>query len=290
MLGIAGLSMAGVFYKLSHTAVVTIVAYRMLFAALLIAPLALTARLSAGSGAKADFSAHDRAATIAAGVLFAIDLTLWASSLKYTTIASAALFVSMHPVFVAIFAGVFLKERPTAWTFAGIAIGLLGIVIVAGRDVRLSGHALLGDGLALCAALTESAYLLVGRHVRQRVNALAYGFVVYTACALCVSAAVLVLRAPLALSANDAVMALALAGVVTVGGHTLVSFALGHLPAAVVAVCFLAEPLFAALLALALLHQRIPAATALGGSIALCGIGLLAYGNERKRQPAAFAV
>jgi drug/metabolite transporter (DMT)-like permease len=53
------------------------------------------------------------------------------------------------------------------------------------------------------------------------------------------------------------------------------------MPAAVVAVSFLAQPLMAATFALILLHQVIPLTTALGGIIALAGIGVVAYANER---------
>jgi len=77
-------------------------------------------------------------------------------------------------------------------------------------------------------------------------------------------------------------MALGVALSATVIGHTLVSFSLGHMPAPVVAVSFLAQPLLAAFFAYAILHQSIPWTTAAGGLIALAGIGIVAYANERQ--------
>jgi drug/metabolite transporter (DMT)-like permease len=58
------------------------------------------------------------------------------------------------------------------------------------------------------------------------------------------------------------------------------------MPAAMVAVSFLAQPMLAALFALALLHQSIPWTTVVGGAIALAGIGIVAYANERQTAPA----
>lgn len=280
-LGIAGLSTAGIFYGLASAPVVTIVAYRMAIAALVMVPITFVTR---GSGALSvtPFSRADRWMTAGAGLLFAIDLMVWATSLKFTTVASAALFVSTHPIFVALLASLLFRERPTPLIAVGIAIGIVGIAIVGWQDLRLSGRALIGDGLAMLAALAETGYLLVGRHVRQRVDAPRYALLVYATCAVFVCVTALGTGSGFSLSAHDLALAAGLAIVATVLGHTLVSQSLGYMPAAVVAVSFLAQPLMAAFFALIFLGQQIPVATALGGLIALAGIGVVAYGNERR--------
>jgi drug/metabolite transporter (DMT)-like permease len=286
LLGIAGLSTAGIFYKLASAPVVTMVAYRMAIAAVLMLPVTfVTRRVAAGdmsTQASAPFSRVDRWMTFGAGLLFALDLVVWASSLQFTTVASAALFVSTQPIFVALLAWVLFRERPTPLIAMGIAIGIAGIAIVGWQDVRVSGRALVGDGLAIFAALAETGYLLVGRNVRQRIDAPRYALLVYASCALFVCGAALGARSGLALSLHDLALAAGLAVVATVLGHTLVSLSLGYMPAAVVAVSFLAQPLMAAVFALIFLAQQIPPATVLGGLIALAGIGVVAYGNERR--------
>jgi len=281
-LGIAGLSTAGIFYKLASAPVVAMVAYRMVIAALLMLPVALIMRGSGAAQTAVAFSRTDRWVTAGAGLLFALDLMIWATSLKFTTVASAALFVSTHPIFVALLAWLLFRERPTPLIAAGIAIGIAGIAIVGWQDVRLSGRALIGDGLAMLAALAETGYLLVGRHVRQRIDAPRYALLVYASCALFVCGTAIGSGTRLALSPHDLALAVGLAVVATVLGHTLVSQSLGYMPAAVVAVSFLAQPLMAALFALIFLGQQVPVATALGGLIALAGIGVVAYGNERR--------
>lgn len=281
-LGIAGLSMAGIFYKLAHAPVVTMVAYRMLFAAALMLPVALVARSSGASQTRVAFTRADLWTTAGAGLLFALDLVVWATSLQYTTVASAALFVSTHPIFVAILAWLIFRERPTPLIIAGIAIGIAGITIVAWQDVQLSGRALIGDGLALLAAFAETGYLLCGRSVRQRIDAPRYALGVYASCAAFVCVVALGSGAGFAIAGHDLLLAVGLAVVATVLGHTLVSQSLGYMPAAVVAVSFLAQPLMAAVFALIFLHQVIPLATAIGGLIALAGIGVVAYANERR--------
>jgi drug/metabolite transporter (DMT)-like permease len=281
-LGIAGLSMAGIFYSLAHAPVVTMVAYRMVFAALLMMPVAFVARGSGAAQTHAPFTRVDMWTTAGAGALFAFDLIIWAMSLKFTSVASAALFVSTHPIFVALLAWLIFRERPTPLILAGIAIGVIGIAIVARHDVQLSGRALIGDGLALVAALAETGYLLCGRSVRQRIDAPRYALGVYASCAAFVCVAAFGTGAGFAISGHDLVLAIGLAVVATVLGHTLVSQSLGYMPAAVVAVSFLAQPVLAAVFALMFLAQVIPLATALGGLVALAGIGVVAYANERR--------
>src|ERR1700680_3928611 len=281
-IGIAGLSMAGIFYSLAHAPVLTMVAYRMLLAALFMFPVALIARGGGIAQTRSLLSRADVWATAGAGFLFALDLAIWATSLKFTSVASAALFVSTHPIFVALLAWALFRERPTALMLAGIAIGVVGITIVGWHDVQLSGRALLGDGLALVAALAETGYLLVGRHVRQRIDAPRYALGVYASCAAFVCVAVFMSSAGFAVSRHDLLLCVGLALVATVLGDRVVSPSLGYMPAAVVAVSFLAQPLMAAVFALFFLAQHIPVTTALGGVIALAGIGVVAYGNERR--------
>lgn len=279
--GIAGLSSAGIFYSLAHAPVVTVVAYRTLFGVLFIVPVALIARRVGAPQTRAPISRAELWMMLAAGFLFSLDLTIWALSLRFTTVASAALFVSTDPIWVALLAWLFLRERLTPAMLAGIAIAIIGIAIVAGQDVRLSGRALLGDGIALLAALAESGYLLCGRHVRQRIDAPRYALIVYVTCAVFVTAYALVSGAGLAISHHDLALAIGVALCATAIGHTLVSWSLGHMPAVVVGVSFLAQPLMAAVFALIFLGQHIPVATALGGAVALAGIGVVAYASER---------
>jgi drug/metabolite transporter (DMT)-like permease len=279
--GVIGLSFAGIFYSLARSPAVAMVAYRSLFAVLLVLPLLAFSRRGARAAAQTPFRAADLALSIVAGVLFALDLTVWAIGLRYTSVSSAMLFVSTDPIWIALFGAIFFAERPKPLAVAGIAVAVAGTVVVAGMDVRLSGSALWGDGLALTAALAETWYLLIGRRVRARVDTTRYATVVYLSCAACMWLILAGTHVSPVISMHDVWLAVALALVVTVIGHTLISRSLGYMPAAVVAVCILSQPLIAAVLAFLFLHQIVPMTTAIGGLVALAGIGLVAYANER---------
>ena len=280
LVGIAGLSLAGVFYKLASAPAVAMVAWRMLIGTAVLAPVAYVMRRATPHRIR--FTRADLQLSAAAGAFFCVDLVLWAVSLRYTSVASAALFVSTQPIYVAALATTYFGERPSRELFSGVALGIVGIIIVGAVDLHLSGRALIGDGLALTAALAETAYLLIGRRVRQHIDAPRYVLVVYATCAVCCWLALYALGVPAHMSGHDMMMAFGVALSATVVGHTLVSLSLGYMPAPVVAISFLAQPMLAALFALAFLHQSIPWTTAAGGAIALAGIGIVAYANERQ--------
>jgi len=284
LVGVAGLSMAGVFYKLAAAPIIVIVAYRMLFAAALSVPLAGASRALSGINAKSRsrLSTADVRASLLSGVFFAVDVLAWAMSLKFTSVASAGLFVSTDPIFVSLLAWIFLRERPSSLMGFGIAIGVVGLTVVGGHDLHVAGRALVGDAIACFAALCESAYLLVGRHVRRRVDAPRYTLVLYSASTVVLWIAVVAGHWAIAISRQDLFIALALAVVVTLLGHTLVSQSLGATPASAVAASFMAQPMLAALFALWFIHQPILLPTVIGGLIALAGVGIVVLASERR--------
>jgi drug/metabolite transporter (DMT)-like permease len=280
-LGVVGLSCAGIFYSLAHAPAMTMVAYRCLFAVVLVLPLLALPRRDARTLARAPIRRSDLVLSVVAGAIFALDLTLWAVGLHYTSVSSAMLMVSTDPIWIALFGALFFAEKPKPLTVAGIAAAVVGAAVVAGVDIRISGSALGGDALALAAAMAETWYFLIGRRVRARVDTARYATIVYISCAACTWLMLSATHYSPVISLHDVWLALALALVVTVMGHTLISRSLGYMPAAVVAVCILSQPLIAAVLAFLFLHQTVPVTTAVGGLIALAGIGLVAYANER---------
>src|SRR4029077_7866758 len=164
----------------------------------------------------------DVALSITAGALFAIDLTLWAVGLHYTSVSSAMLFVITDPIWIALFGALFFAEKPKPLAVAGILVAVAGTAVVAGMDIRISGSALAGDALALAAALAETWYLLIGRRVRAHVDTTRYATIVYISCAICTWLMLWSAHFSPEVSLHDIWLAIALALVVTVMGHTLI--------------------------------------------------------------------
>ncbi len=230
------------------------------------------------SGGLARFRGLDRATLgwiAASGVLLGLHFATWTVSLQYTSVASSVLFVTVHPVLVAIAAYTIFGERTNRLAMLGIALTLLGSAVVAGGDVRLGGAAVRGDLLAFAGAVVFAGYLLIGRGARRSLETMDYSVPVYAVCALFLAPCSLAFGQPLtAVGGRDLLIFLGLAIVPTLGGHLLYNWALKYVAATVVSVSFLGEPIGASLLAWPLLGQQPPLSTVTGGAIILVGIWL----------------
>jgi drug/metabolite transporter (DMT)-like permease len=210
------------------------------------------------------------------GAALGLHLALFQGALTLTSVASTVTLTTMSPLFVALGGWWLLGERTTKRAWQGMAVTVLGALVIGIADATggpTGGHALLGDAMALGAAIAGSAYLLVGREVRRDTPTSVYGAMVYGV------AGVVLLPVCLAtgtsLTGYSGTTWLAIAGIV-VGpqllGHTVFNLLLQVLPATTVAVAILAEPVGAGLLAWLVLGELPPAFFALGAPLVLLGV------------------
>src|SRR2546426_12855 len=104
------------------------------------------------------------------GLLLALHFWSWIASLRFTTVASSVVLVSLKPVFAWGIAALWLREHPGRAERWGIVLAVLGASLIGLGDARLSLGALSGDALALCGAVTGAGYYVIGRRVRQTVG------------------------------------------------------------------------------------------------------------------------
>lgn len=273
---IGAVSFTAILIRLAEAPALTIATDRMVLAVL----LQLPALLLLDRHGLRRIGRHDLLLTAAAGVFLAFHFGLWTLSLDFTSVASSVVFVSIHPIFVTIFAWAFLREKLTPWVLVGIGLTWLGSLLIGLNDLRLGGEALSGDLLAAAGAAAMVGYLLLGKQLRSRHSFLVYTTLVYAACAAALAMMALAAGSPLLPSSNtDLALFFALA-VATLGGHTVFNWVLRHVPASVVAVSFVGEPAGAAFLAWLILAEPIGALTAAGGLAMLAGI----YATARPRR------
>src|SRR2546423_5735486 len=120
---------------------------------------------------------------ILSGLLLALHFWSWIASLRFTTVASSVVLVSLKPVFAWGLAAAWLGEQPTRTEAWGIALAVSGASLIGLTDARLSLGALGGEGLALPGAVTGAGYYVIGRRVRQTVGIWRYATGVYAVAA-----------------------------------------------------------------------------------------------------------
>jgi drug/metabolite transporter (DMT)-like permease len=232
---------------------------------------------------------RDLAIAAGAGAMLALHFWSWNASVHLTSVAASVVLVNMHPPFVALLSTFWLGERPRRLQWIGIAIAMAGAAIVAASDaassagVMVSSRALLGDGLALVGALTVAVYFVAGRRLRGSYGVWPYVALVYGAAFVVLLLIAGVRGVPLiGYPPRELMIFAALAAGPMLIGHTGMNYALRYLPAYVVNLTVLGEPIGATVLALLLPGIReVPAlGTVVGGAVTLAGIGGAAAGQR----------
>src|SRR2546430_6286488 len=95
--------------------------------------------------------------TLLSGLLLAIHFWSWIASLRFTTVASSVVLLSLKPTLRRGLAAAWLREHPTRPEAWGIALAVSGASLIGVADARLSPGALGGDGLALLGAIGRAA-------------------------------------------------------------------------------------------------------------------------------------
>ncbi len=222
---------------------------------------------------------RDLAWLLGAGVLFGIELNLWAFALMQTTIANATLLTNMTPVFAAAFAWVVFKERLGLGALSGGAIALCGALILAlararaGEGPSSVEAGWIGDGLALTAALGYAGYLLIVRAVGDRVSVGAVMLWATLTGAALTYVLCLFTGEPLTPQTARGWAILVGLGVVShAAGQGLIAYAVGRLPIAVSTVLLWMQPIAAAALSWAIFGEALGGLALFGAVLILAGI------------------
>ena len=218
------------------------------------------------------------------GAILATHFTLWISSLKVPqeSIASSVVLVTSHPLMVGLVSHFVLKERLNKWMAVGIVVGFSGVIVIAFADYGPGGSLLYANTLAFLGGIMAGVYFLAGRRLRPRVALLDYALVVYACATAVLFLYAVVLEESLTPVGNpdtELLLFLALAVIPQIGGHTLYNWSLRWVPAPVVSLSLVGEPVGASLLAWAILNQIPTLGVGFGAGLALLGIYLTVYGQ-----------
>ena len=284
IVAVLAMSWAGPLIKFAAAPAQVVSAWRLTYSVALIA-LVLAVRGTGGAAFRLDRRQWLLAG--AGGVLLAAHFWTWIASLRFTTVASSVVLVSMQPIFVATLSAALLRERASARQWLGILLGCAGAVVIGVSDARglaAGGQALLGDGLALAGAVFVSGYYVIGRQLRQQLDLWVYIGIVYG-----IAAAVMMLIVAIdphvhatGYPARDWWIFAALAAGPMMLGHTGVNYALRYVPAYVANLAIMGEPVGATLIAWALPALReVPSIGMMAGAL-LIVIGIMLGSTWRK--------
>jgi drug/metabolite transporter (DMT)-like permease len=286
-LGIVCIALSAIFVKLAVGVPGTVSAfYRVAIAAVALAiPFARgQARKSRAAGARGRLGWRIWALAIVAGVFFALDLGFWNTSLGFTTAANATLLGNDAPLVVGLGALILFHERPRVSYWLGLVIASLGMSVIVGWDVISQSTLSAGDLLALLAGVFYAGYLLTTQRIRAKMDTLPSLWVASATGTVLLLAFILATGQALGGYSLNAYMALLGLGLISqLVGWLAINYALGHMPASVVSVTLLTQPILTALFAVPLLSESLATHQIAGGLIALSGIFLVNRGVGKQR-------
>jgi len=223
------------------------------------------------------------------GVLFGVNVAMFFSALKLTSVADATLISALQPALVFTVAGPWFGERvglrEVCWTAAALA----GVVIVVLASAGTPEWSPLGDLLAVGAVVTFTGYFLVSKRVRESLGAVEYVAAMQLVAAVVVTPIALVSREHLAIgSPVDWLWLMLIVCVSGIGGHLLVNWAHRYVDVSISSLMMLGVPVVGAVAAWLVLDESLGPLQVVGGLITLASLAAVVRRRETSRAAAPF--
>ncbi len=276
---VLGVSASGPIIAATAAPALAIAMWRNVLGAGALAPVALTRHRAA----LLDADARERRLLLMSGLALAAHFATWVPAVTLTSVASATALGATTPIWNALIARAMGQQVPQrAWL--GIGVAMLGVLVLTGVDLQVSGDALVGDLLALAGGLFAAIYVAVGGEARRTLSTTSYAFACYSICAVVLLAVCIVGGVQLGgYSADTWLKLVVLTVVAQLLGHTIFNRVVGTVGPVVVSLCILFEVPGAALIAAIWLGQVPPLAAVPAALLVLLGVALVV--TERPAKP-----
>ncbi len=278
-IGLAALSMTGIFVRWANAPGTVTAAYRMGIAALALTPLAF--REKKGLLLK---SRLGWLWLILAGLFIALDHGSLNTAVNLTRIANCTLLNNLSPLWVAMFALIFWREPLNRWFWLGLALAIGGAAVILGSDILKHPQLGLGDGLAFSSSLFYAGYFLVTQVGRRSGSLWRFSWAIYAISAALLFGYNFVMKIPITgYPGRTYLVFLAIGLYCQALGYTSIVYALGHLPASIVSPTMVAQIVLTSLLAIPLTGENLSLLQVLGGVIVITGIILVNLSRSRQQ-------
>lgn len=252
MFGVLCCSMAVILVKLCRVDPILLASYRLIIAAVVLSPLFLRdLRRYRGR-----YTRRHLLRTVLPGLALGLHFISWMFGARRTTATNATLIVNMLPLVMPFMLYAFLRESPTRREWAGTAITMIGVMILAVGDFRIGAEHLIGDGACAVSLILVACYLTFGRRNRDFPSIWLYVVPLYFVASISSFAIALCFASPPGIdSTADLLYVLALGVGPTVIGHSSINWCLKHMRGQIVSLASMTQFVFAGIVAYFLLDE-----------------------------------
>lgn len=278
-IGVFALSTSAIFVKLSSAPAPIIATYRMMFSTFLLLPV-LFLRKETFKEIQSLTRKQWLLGSLS-GAFLALHYGLWFESLRFTSVASSTVFVTLQPLFAFIGGYFFFGEKLKGFAFGGAILAIVGSFIIGLGDFNIGGAALFGDILALLGAATITVYFFIGQHLRKVLSLVPYVLIAYSTSALFLLGYSLALGYPLTgYPASDWMCFFGLAFISTILGQTIFNWLIKWINTSTISMSILGEPIGTCILAYFIFGEVVTMQQLIGSGIIFFGIFLFLMYNQ----------
>ena len=277
IIGIFAISTSAILIRWSSSDPLVIGSYRQTFATFLFLPFLLKDKFQE----ILNLSSREIFELLIIGILLGAHFGFWISSVKATSVAASVLLGTCHIVYVSIIGWVVFGEKLNSRGIIGTVIALAGIIILFWGDLVEDPGNFRGNFLAFISGILAGLYYLGGRKRRKNISLPTYAFIVYFSSAVVMWFVVLTQGLEYRSIPNSEFQLFFLMALVpTLLGHTMQNWALAFLPAYVISITLLAEPIGSGLLAWYIFSEVPSLGVLVGGLIVLVGVYAVALSEK----------
>ena len=273
IIGIFGISTSAILIRWSSSDPLVIGSYRQTFATFLFLPFLIKDKFKEITSLKI----NEVMELVLIGLLLGAHFGFWISSVNATSVAASVLLGTCHIVYVSIIGWLIFGESLNSKGIFGTLVALSGILILFWGDLIEDPGNFKGNILAFISGILAGLYYLGGRKHRKKISLPTYAFMVYLSSAISMWITVLVQDLEYQqISNSEFKLFFLMALVPTLLGHTMQNWALAFLPAYIISITLLVEPIGSGLLAWLIFNEIPSLGVLIGGIIVLCGVYVVA--------------
>jgi drug/metabolite transporter (DMT)-like permease len=268
VIGILCISFSPIFVKLAGVSPIGSAFYRVFVAWICLAPFCIFKR-------KLKVDRKQLLISIAAGMVFALDIAVWNISLLKISATVSTLIANLAPVWVGLMSFLFLRKRSGMLFWIGTLIAIAGMVILVGYEHILHMELNTGILLAVLASFFYATYIMITKNIMAGIDV--FSFMFYSM----LSASIFLLMINgymhndiVHLSLKVWLCFIGMGLICQLAGWLTINYSLRYLESTKVSIALLSQTVFAGLLAVFLLDERLGFNEIIGSVIVLAGIAV----------------
>jgi drug/metabolite transporter (DMT)-like permease len=273
-IGILCISFSPIFVKLAGTSPLSAAFYRVFVAWVCLVPYCIIKN-------KLGVSKKQLVIAVIAGMVFAADIAVWNMSLLKINATVSTLIANLAPLWVGLMSFVLFKKRSGRLFWIGTCIAIAGMVILVGYQHTLHLEFNAGILLAMLASLLYAAYIMITKNIMAGINV--FTFMFYSM--MGASAFLLLIGIFMGNNMVDFPLRvwlyfIGMGLLCQLVGWLTINYSLRYLESTKVSIALLSQTVFAGLLAVFLLNEKLEAKEIIGSVIVLAGIAITFLKNR----------